>query len=281
MNKLLLVLLPVSFAATNVSAQCCYPHYLNGFYLGLSGGVLHSFSHVTTNTSVEELGFGITNSIPSTDSQLGENHGIGSFYIGFGHQINQTPLYLGAEIYGAVGNKSNSVTNNAFSESSSGGDLDDPVIDTVTSQLSTTVTSQLQNFEYGFDLKPGLIVNQGTTLLYGRAGAAFNHLKLISSSTRTAINELTSATTIGTLNTENEQSVVGLRLGIGIEQTLPCNFALTADFIYTQFGDEINTSGSTNATPGELSSQLLNNSTECNMNTQTVLFGLKYYFDKI
>lgn len=288
-KNILLAVLPATCIATSAATAQCPCHYFDGVYVGAGGGLLQSFSNVkntASSTFVTAFDEGTTEtlSIPQSNTNLSEYFGSGTVYIGFGQQVNQTPLYLGAEIFGAVGSKNNSITNNASNvnvSTTSGSPDSKPSI----ANLSTNITSQLRNFEYGIDLKPGLIFNN-TTLVYGRFGAAFNKLSIKSNTNLNVLDLQSGNSATPFLNLDNTKSVTGLRLGIGVEHALSCNFAITADYIYTTYGNDINVNDPTAviiAPPTPPPTPFINsltNSASTSMTTQSIMFGLKYYFDK-
>lgn len=273
-KNLLLAILPATFITSSVLAAQDPRHSFDGVYIGIGGGFIQSFSDIKQSTSAFDLGTTETTTIPETNNRIGDYFGAGKVYIGIGDQLKPSILYFAAELFGEAASKKNNVTYNAFNQVPT---------DAVNTFLSTNVKSQLKDFEYGIDLRPGFIINCNT-LIYGRAGASFNRLNLSSNTTFNIVDNNTQTSSPNSLSIDDTKNVVGLRLGFGVEHALPCNFAITADYIYTKYFNDVNVNGTANVINTVVPSVTvngLNNSISSTMTTQTILFGLKYYFGKI
>jgi len=149
----------------------------------------------------------------------------------------------------------------------------------------------LKNTEYGFDIRPGFMMDTNT-MLYGRIGVAMNHLN-----NRMDTNLIVQNTDPGflpslffsNLSTANNKSVFpAFRLGVGIERAITDHLSITADYIYTYYG-RVRTHGVTSTTGlfedfGTLdvlpvvTENGLQAESSGHMTTQAGMLGIKYYF---
>ena len=109
--------------------------------------------------------------------------------------------------------------------------------DDVDSQdITTTTISKLQNGEFGADFRPGFMMDTNT-MLYGRIGVAFNRATLKTSNTFVFNNLGDSITYVSPFYKTKNHNAPALRLGIGLERHVSDSISITADYIYTYYGN--------------------------------------------
>lgn len=232
----------------------------NGLYVGLGTG---SRQGEFRATSTNQLG------IPNDPSPLIFSHAVrshdgdilGNAFIGFGHSFQM--VYLAGEVYGNL-NKLQ-VSSSTLSVIPSG----------VNVNFTNSVRAHLNNIEGGADLRPGLLVTP-STLLYGRVGVAFNKLYL---------NPISIGQQIGgpgfiNASSSKSKSTANLRIGGGFEQMLGHNFSIRADYIYTDYG-RINANGGGTFIDEDQNTATLNSASTMKVTTNTFLFSVAYYFNRL
>jgi opacity protein-like surface antigen len=261
------------FSSLASNSDTCF----KGIYAGISGG--GSFTTSDEDVSVEGIFEPVADAhVPLTFSNdLKKDAPKGAVYVGYGYNFH--PFYLGTEIFADL-----SQYQMASSGVGGGSLLDNTTLQPdLVFQSNVNVTTKLNPFEFGADLRPGWLLT-ANTLLYGRVGAACNKLSLDSDAT-TAISFLSPGLTPETLSLalplSSSVNRIALRLGGGIEQRLNKYLSIRADYIYTDYGS-ISVNGSTSATlnsvnVGPLATDL-SNSTSVKVINNTVMLGLSYYF---
>ncbi len=101
--------------------------------------------------------------------------------------------------------------------------------------LSSQSDVQLNNFEPVADLKIGFTLPT-RTYLYARLGAAFNTLKLTETTTFEQFNELPGFYISQYFRESDTDSVVGFRIGAGIEHRFYDHVSVGLDYVYTDYG---------------------------------------------
>lgn len=230
-----------------------------GLYAGLGlGGFATQFKTNTTTTLSFPSSAFFAN---SSNSSINANANVfGNFFIGYLYPVKN--FYLGPEVYLNVGNPnfSNTQTAGAFLP---------------TETLTTYTNGNLRTYEIGIDFRLGVSATP-TTLVYALVGAAFNNMNLNSSSTISR--PLLPLTT--TVNASTSQSVVGLRVGAGMEQKLFPNLNLRVSYAYTSYPSK-NISNTTAPDDSDPFFQLgpIANSTSSRVTNQAVWAALVYQLD--
>ena len=261
----------------------------DGFYVGAAAGAAFTQTKLSGDTSGQYLDFSgtIQQIQDSSPSQLYKNSVLGDIYLGYGHQLGQTPLYLGAEIFGDLANRSMSInqTNAAT-----------PVVDVpppfpprlfISANLVTNANVKLNSGEFGVDLRPGILFGQNT-LLSALVGIAFNKLQISTNSTEIVnYNPIvlppgTPSTYVSTLNSATSKNVAALQLGGKLEEHFNNHWSLSADYIYTDYGKiSINAVGNINTLftpPNDLYINAFKTNASASLHSNTVMLGLNYYF---
>lgn len=269
-----------------------------GFYAGVNAGVVQTYG--TTNSSaaannIHVMGF--TNPLEVQDLSHSQHHNLqnnsflGGLNVGYGHQFCVYNLYLGAEIFATLADRSNTVSNRSLLTDVNPIEL--PVAFDIVNLNSNTKTN-LNNFEWGIDLRPGVVIAH--TLVYARVGVAFNNININNNNrlsvTYPAAGLITLVTTplVSNVSSSRNKNVAAWRLGLGLEEYLCNNLAVTVDYVYTYYGS-VSTSGTgsvksnaTLRTDGQF--QIFNfttpnslfGSAKSTLYNQQIYLGLKYYF---
>lgn len=281
-RSLILFLSTLSLTTTAAFAAGSF----NGFYAGVAGGGNQITADTNSNSSASYIGPFVTNpAFPDTlsnsqSSNVKRNTVIGDVYAGWGHQLGQSRFYAADELFYNVSNREVGSTN--FAEFIDGAGA-------IQNNLTTTVTTKLNQTEYGNDVLAGILFGKNkSSLFYTRAGVAFNRLRLNADNTLnitdlTAGTNPTGAIATSALPSEASKSVEGLRLGFGFAKRFSQRLAMHIDYIYTDYG-KINAAnvGNTNS-PFTLGSSSVvtngfHNAANTDVHTQAVMVGASYYF---
>ncbi len=268
------------FARTNTSP-------FDGFYAGINAGAAFTTGKISNTSSATFINlFDNNNQLASSQSvNVASTQGGGSIFAGYGQMLGCSSFYLAGEIFGNTYQRESTLRDYAFHA--------EPDDDEDFESLTTRTKANLNNGEFGIDLRPGVLLLGNHTLLYGRVGVAFNKLHLNSDNdfSFTFLGSDPPITTDSFLSESQTKSVSALRLGLGLESYICKNLALTVDYIYTSYG-KINASNTGDVTTvieggptlAQSSSDTfvvsdgLVNQSSANLNTQTVTLGIKYYF---
>lgn len=287
MKRTLLAVVPLACISVAAAAQN-EQHNFDGFYAGAKAGISSTFANVDSATNANFITTvasvpGFENMKNGTHTILGHIFGAGSINLGYGRQLTNSQIYLGAELSGNAASRELSVPVTATESSGIIGTLD-------TFTLATQTRARLNTLELAIDFKPGVVVNPAT-LIYGRIGAAFNRMQTTSNST------LSSRDVIGfgfppiaatnNLYIQNQKNVAGLRLGVGGEHFLTNNMTVSAEYLFTWYGSASGLSGAANVTntfpligAPTTTPNGLTNTTSATMYSQAVMIGLNYFFNK-
>lgn len=268
---LIVFVVGISTQCTAVANSHASPY--DGFYAGIDAGSNQISSKILMNSSIvlaNEDGSANTLAF-NQDINVNQTQGGGSVYLGYGQVIHSSNLYLGGEIFADFFPHSMTANDSAFH-------LDPFHGDSQTFNAQTTV--KLHSGEVGIDLRPAFLLGRNV-IAYGRVGMAFNQLTLSSNVNFSYSNLVNNIIVTSPLSTNSTKNITGLRLGLGLETYICKNISLTADYIYTSYGkvsanhraDATAFMPSTEVVIGELSHQ-----SSVNVETQSVLLGIKYYF---
>jgi len=209
----------------------------DGFYGGISGGVVNTHGYFDTHASAEidRNSLSVAETYEhAMDVDGHEDEAIGRVDIGFGHTFN-SQIYLGVELGASTGKRRIS----GFGSAPYDG-LNEGAEDTVTNSFSTRVSAEADNGEWTVDLKPGLVFSDHA-LLYGRIGAAFNKVKMNSTTSfffeeSISDGEIISGTEKEEIATHDSCDQVALRLGLGLAYLVSRHIAVNLDYTYTDYG---------------------------------------------
>ena len=214
--------------------------YCGGFYTGIGLGIVHTDADVNVDPTVT------INNILDTPSTLSveqntnaaENSFLGNIYLGYGSLLYSSPWYLGAEVFANIAQ--HDMTTNAYASNTTTSQCC-----TIKNTLNSHTEAQLSPVEGGIDIRPGYLIT-ATTLLFGRVGVAFNELKYDQDNTFVLNANSSSASPGAELDISQDKFVAGLRLGFGLEQYVGKGFALSANYVWTDYG-KVSASGVANS----------------------------------
>lgn len=224
------VLCFAGFTAAHANIECACP--FDGLYLGASGGA--SFASAAENSTFNSLyNFPVPTTVHDsalmTSHAVHSNSGKGVIFTGLGKTYLN--YYGGIEAFASFSKHQLK----RYSSSTISGFLETDF----TSTIHGSADFKLRDIEYGFDLRPGILVSP-TTLFYGRVGVAFNRLsatvnpvlsEAFLSPTFSPPENLTFASSFS-----SKKNLTGLRLGLGFEKYITPHLVLRLDYIYTQYG---------------------------------------------
>lgn len=297
-TALLMAIGLLAFTATNtVLANCC-PSFFTGFYAGAGLGGLETYGNINSNVLAGQI-----RSINLIDVNEGLNLGnaqnghvykaswLGLLDVGYGYVIGASNVYLGLEAYASTATRNVNLANTTTLTDVVPAATPPTVINAV---LSTNSTASLNNTEYGIDFRPGYVWCKDT-LFYGRIGAAFNRATIHQRNTLVVNYPDADITTplVSTLNTNRNKNVVGLRLGLGVEQHVICqNLTVSLDYVYTDYGS-IDTSGIDNVNSlgpivflthhqgvrtTRFTTRTFTGDNKAKLSSNALFLGVKYYF---
>ncbi len=248
------LIIPVStFAFSTPKSIDFFPDYYIGAGIGVTNGQFNTSSLTEINPSFSFF------SNQSIHPKTSETSVLGSFYIGKLFAFKQ--FFAGPELYVNISGLQSywSETSHLLFPSES---------------LVTNTKTSLGTADFGIDGRFGFLVNQ-SSLLYGRIGASFNQF------TRTVSVE-DSRSTIPletTLNNTYAESMTGLRIGLGFEQSMTSRFSIRGDYVYTLYPEISKNITSHNYSTSVYQLGPISNSTSTKANTQTALISLIYHWD--
>jgi opacity protein-like surface antigen len=250
----------------------------NGIYAGARAGILHTNVNEDIDTTTDTARLLAPSNIAqlSQTDRLFRNSGIGGVFLGYGQLLGRSPYYAGIEVFTDVAKRE---TNSSHGSSN----FSDPTDSRFSSALNTETNVKLNPVDVGVDTRLGRLITD-STLFYGRAGISFNRVEVTSHNNLTlqypTIPQF--GTAVSALNETENKNVAGLRLGLGLEQMIGENLAITADYIYTYYGHVgTNFVGDTtgvgfNARP--ITQDGFVNDTRVKVSTQAATLGLAYHF---
>jgi opacity protein-like surface antigen len=277
MNKMNLnkTLLALTISCLSSSLFAHYNSPFDGFYVGAAAG------GSWTNVNQDQVIDGIFNSLPADidfevnlplqidgpNSLKTDPSFKGALYAGYGQSWDI--WYLGAEIFVDLANYKN---RNGVEL-----DLNNTVDENVVFEFQGDTHSKLRSFQYGVDLRPGVIVTPDT-MLYGRVGVAASRLNLNTNAVFAGNDASDDILWDLMLPLATAKNVAALRLGAGLEQNIGPNINFRFDYIYTYYG-RASVGGATQqlipAIGGNVILNLASN-TSVKAYNNTVMLGLTY-----
>ncbi len=246
----------------------------DGFYVGASvGGTTTS---VNQTKIVNSLAFGPGGDLDSILFQhqdgpiaLKTNNSFkGALYAGYGQCWDY--WYLGAEIFADVAQYKNL----------DAVELDDALTIDVDPTLFGIIQSdthtKLRNYQFGVDLRPGILLTPAS-MLYGRVGVAFSNLHLNTNAIFAANSPPSAAGESWDLllPLSVEKDVAALRLGGGLEQHVCPRFNVRLDYIFTYYG-KAGIAGEIDQTLASGDLFALGTDTSVKVYNNTLMLGLSY-----
>ncbi len=234
----------------------------NGFYVGGELGSTFNQGTLSTQTS-DTLSLGgpgaFVNSPINASATLANTAFKGVLSLGYGKEL-WTYFYLGTQAFIDL---SQYQLNSTFSNKINA----DGNINAITSN-----SLKESPFQYGLDLKPGVLLDNNS-LLYALVGFAVAQTQLNQETNGVIAPNGSTPFSIQT-SSNNNSTHLALRLGLGIEKFISRYFSIKADYVFTNYA-----SGQTSSSINDLSSSSsLSNNSQGNLNSNAVFFGLSYYF---
>lgn len=259
LSTLALTLPICTFAATDNAASNTL---FNGFYVGAQAGmttVWSSHDSTSTMTVVKLGGLAPSFSVPVSDdaSNIGASGGL---HLGYGHVFKR--LYLGGEINGdlqSVNIDSHSIPSAQLADSFS----------------TTQFNAKLHN-TYGFDLKPGVLLNP-SLLLYAKLGVQRSYMDASSSTTFQTIPNVTEETFVGKV--DDSAHVSGAQGGLGIEKRTAHNFSLYVEDMVTGYSSFSMHNQQAITGTGVRAGSNIDNKASFKPWSNTLALGVSYYFN--
>lgn len=182
-------------------------------YAGVGGGATYTqFKTNSTSSLLFPSAAFFTNS--NNSANVSNTSPQGLLFVGYLFPVKS--YEIGPEVYVSLGRSQFTTTQSANAT-------------LPTESLTTVSQGHLNQGEVGIDLRGGFTLQN--TFLYGRFGAAFNTITSNNAST-IARPQLPLAVSV---NNSFNKSVVGYRLGVGMEQSITAKVNLRADYIFTHF----------------------------------------------
>jgi opacity protein-like surface antigen len=251
------------FCPSCQSLSSCVPAYC-GFYI--AGAVGGNFSEVKQKgeATLNFPTFIDITSMSAPSRYLSDKSFEGIAYLGYGKPWKK--VYLGAEFFvEAAKRRLHRASQSGFSN-----DLGN--------SLNISFNSSIKNpWQYGIDLRPGILLAQ-RTLLYGRVGTAFSDIQV-----RTRTEAITAGRSFGeamtTITRSKDVMRAAFRLGVGVEQQLISKIHVRCDYAYTHYGSIKLSNSSSGVTTADLPITI-NNSLKVHPKNHSVTLGLAYYFSR-
>lgn len=233
-----------------------------GFYAEVAAGGINSEFNLTQNSFIKTNDGNPPNVTLPGNTENYDNGGIGSIGVGYMLQVNPL-IVLGAEATADVENAKITSYNSANESASGFG-------------LNNSTTNELKN-SFAVLFKPGFLLNQGNTLVYGLIGPRWGNFET-SSSTSVQVNNTSNAT--GNTGTSHSGYEIGLALGAGIQQYISNNFSIGLEYQYTDYGNisTPSSSGPVTLSDGTNVASVGNNITSNKAQTNVLTVNLMYHF---
>ncbi len=237
----------------------------NGFYLGgaVGGSALTasqrgfaSGENPSRNQTIQTL---------NAPSQLYNNQFQGLFFLGYGRLWKS--VFLGGDVF--VSAASHSAIDYKVQEL-----FYLPSNDTLyATSCDTSVESS--TCQYGFDLRPGVLLSP-LTLLYARAGISAAEIRANSKAQFNA-NNGSGITWFLPEEVSARTWTAAFRLGLGVEQRLTARLHLRGDYVFTNYGIASFNSRATGQ-DSEGDATFLSNTLSTHLQNHAIFVGLTYYF---
>jgi opacity protein-like surface antigen len=238
---------------------CAY----SGVYIGgaIGGGDLEAHQSGGAYSAVPVLA--ATMQTAALPSQLYNNQFQGVIFLGYGWERRR--LYLGGELFAAGDSHTSMDCMGKVQLTVSSPDV------AYTTSYDTSIRSS--TWQYGFDLRPGVLLNP-LTLLYGRVGVSAAQVKANSDALFTG-----AGAPLWSLPESASASAwkATFRVGAGLEYLLTSRLHLRADYIFTNYGViSFNNEATGTTSNGDLVT--LTNTLSSHVQGNALVVGLSYYF---
>jgi outer membrane immunogenic protein len=187
---------------------------MDGFYVGANVGY-------DSYRMRQSVGLASATASMTQNPALNATGWVGGLFAGYGQYVNNN-FYLGAEIFGDISNASTTQT----------------VTATGTAGTGSYYTNTSVKGTYGIDVIPGVKINNNT-LLYLKGG----YIR-----TKIRINE---TSTIGGLNSTNNNWQGGWNYGVGAESSLYDNWSVRTEYTHANINAYTISASQTRVTPSD------------------------------
>lgn len=223
------------------------PDYFNGFYVGGIGGVHHNLFNgssqvnLTDPISLNFLDVGLfvlaePETLVNNDIGGGQFDGYGGVQGGYGTVFNHE-FYVGLQGFGEWGTSSETASNTISGALNNIPIIFPDEVSNAVGSLNSSTTMKISN-DYGISGKLGWVVAP-RSMIYGKVGASWANIKVSNTTTgNISIQNPLSATTLNlSASSSNEQTQIGLLLGIGFEQFIYHDIiSANVEFDHTNYG---------------------------------------------
>jgi opacity protein-like surface antigen len=248
--------------ATDIDAIFC--GFSTGLQVGNSSTIGTLQTLKTANLQFAAIPVGSIITVNKQD-YLSKNSVAASAFAGYGYNFNS--VFFGVEAF-LKGAQQRMVLNalNSFET------------DTAIANIQSFSTTKLKALEYGVDFRPGFLLS-AQSLLYVRAGVAFNNLTLTSRNDVQGI-DIGVASGTNVFFQRNTKKLIGLRFGFGLEQQFSECWTVRVDYVNTNYrrvgiSDVLVT---TNLPAPLVGTATFTNDVQARVINNTVSFGLTYYW---
>jgi opacity protein-like surface antigen len=244
---------------TNRYALAINTEQWNGFFAGFNIGVLNTLYKNDTNTFYR-LRLGVPSGGNKTSgSTFGNLNAQGALSAGYGHIINRFYLGIETSVNAANKNASNQIFEDQTRED--GGTLENN---------STNTKINMNSLDYTADIRAGLAIYQNT-LLYLQGGLALGRAQLTLTQNYIFPDPLFS---LINSQLETKKTLFGWQAGLGIQQMLRHNVALSLDYFFTDFG-KLHINARVLSPNGQ---RIFISNATVNLNNETFMLGINKYF---
>lgn len=239
-NTKWMALLCMTLAPLSVKANSPF----DSFYLGVGVGDSFTSGRLNSGTMVTQNGAGggefFSNFTNLRHFQhLKRDSWFGALYGGYGFSCDY--MYLGGELSIKFSGHNTATTSHPVVASDMPVDTTAGAVTSGVDTIDDTTTLTFRKVEYTLDARPGVLLSP-CTLFYGRIGVAFNRATL-NSNINATINETFisggGALLFGATNSfsiaQSASKKVGIRFGLGIEQSIKECISLRLDYVYTRY----------------------------------------------
>jgi len=234
----------------------------SGFYLGGQLGYAEGYLQNQLFLNWSEGGAFLGVQLFRRDFQTVNITGVGGLQFGYGFQRGK--FYLGTEIH--------AMYLDLEMKSNRSGLTLSPNITGVTNQFSDSQIDSTFQGDFGFALRPGLIISPNA-LLVGRLGIVVSQLKLDS---RTLLESPFggNATVITEAERVRRIAAPGFRLGLSMEALLSPHWSWNVEYLYTDYGRYHISNNALSPGLAQISSV-----NELKLKTRGLMVGFSYFFN--
>lgn len=240
-----------------------------GFYANLGVGGINTNFNVSQTLSLVPLNYPPVGTQPFNQNNS-DYDVIGSLGVGYTFLINPS-FVLGAELNADIENAKTSNSNSTvvnIPESGGAG-----------ANLNNTTTNELKN-NFAFLIKPGFVMDQGNTMVYGIIGPRWGNFETSTSSSFQLQGVDENGAIAGNASNSHSGYEPGLVLGAGIQKYIANNLSIGVEYQYTNYGhiSTASSSGGIYLPSGEKVATINNTINSIKVQTNVLSVNLMYHF---